>query len=210
MSDIEKILSRKSVVTAAELQEDGFNRKQISRLVRSGRLEREIRGVYRDADFLGVGFEADLAFAASAWPDAVMGLTAAAYIHELTTAIPRVIAFVPRGVKEHALDATLIRTRHSERLAAGIETHRFHGVGVAVTTPARTVVDFLRYADKGSGMSPCEDLSGEVFGAFLERGGKLTDVAELARRTGDDTRKFRANLKMAAALQEEGAFAPKP
>lgn len=137
-------------ITAAELQAMGYARVQITRLVKSGALQRIARGLYARPD-RDQGENATLADVAAQVPAGVICLLSALRFHGLTTQAPfevwMAIAHKARAPKIDWPPLRLVRVAEP-RLFENTDLHRIEGVSVRVTSVARTVVDCFKHRNK--------------------------------------------------------------
>ena len=141
---------KRGVIRTADITAAGIPRVELTRLERSGQLVRAARGIYRlpDAD---ITEHHALAEACARVQHGVVCLLSALRFHELTTQQPfEVWLAIDPKARKPALDSPPLRiVRFSPRARrTGVERHTVEGVSVAVTSPARTVVDCFRYRNK--------------------------------------------------------------
>jgi predicted transcriptional regulator of viral defense system len=142
-----QILREQGLVRLRELVSAGITATTVSRMEKAGELVRLGRGLYQLPDAPASAHH-DLAIVAKAVPTGVICLVSALAFHELTDVIPsRVwIAIGPKDRKPSLTYPALQVVRFCpEHLQSGIERHVIDGVNVAITTPARTIVDLFRY-----------------------------------------------------------------
>jgi Predicted transcriptional regulator len=198
---IESLRNSGKPMKYAELRElSRGNHRSIKTLVDDGFIERLPMGLYTYFDpekDLDSSFETFAALTI-ARPDAVICFDSAAAFHGLTVQNPSEIwaAFPynsspPRG----GPGLELKPSRWNERsMTAGIITVEISGVQVKMTSPARTVIDFQRFAkSKGS-----EETAGEVLMNFAESN-RMADLITIARELGCE-RSIRPRLEMAQAM----------
>ena len=142
-----RLLQKQGMVRLAEFAAAGITAATIARMEKGGEVDRLKRGLYR---LPGQSADAnhDLALVAKLVPGSVVCLVSALAFHELTDTIPsRVwIAIESKDRKPAVTQPALQIVRFApEMLRSGIENHVIDGVDVAITTPARTVVDLFRY-----------------------------------------------------------------
>ncbi len=178
-SQILQVLRRLGIVRASELEAHGIPRAQIYRLVRSGLVVREARGIY----IVGkhpITAEHTLAQVAKRVPGGVFCLLTALRFHELTTQAPaEVWIALAEKARKPKLDYPRLRVaRFSGRaLTEGIEKHRLEGVEVRVYSAAKTVADCFKYRNK-IGI----DVAVEALRDFSRRHrGGATELARYAR-----------------------------
>jgi predicted transcriptional regulator of viral defense system len=125
-------------------------RSQLARLVARGHAERVSRGLYRLAD-ADPSTHHSVALVAKRVPHGIVCLVSALSIHEIGTQIPHEVWLaIDRKARKPALKDLPVRVvRFSgATMREGIEHRIIEGVPVAVTNPARTVVDCFRYRHK--------------------------------------------------------------
>lgn len=141
---------RLGVLRAGDLAAHAIPRTYLTRLVRSGALERSSRGVYVLADAEATENHG-LAEVARRVPHGVVCLLSALQFHGLTTQAPyEVWLAIDRKARLPRVDYPPLRVvRFSgPALAEGVSVHNVEGVGVRVTDPARTVIDCFAYRNK--------------------------------------------------------------
>ncbi len=143
------LLARKrSVLRARDLE--FVPRVTLTRLVRTGRIERVGRGLYR-LPGIDVSEHHALVAVSRRVPRGVVCLLSALRFHGLTTQQPfEVWLAIDRKARRPAADDPPLRVvRFSGKaLCDGVDQHVIEGVAVRVTNPARTVVDCFRYRNK--------------------------------------------------------------
>jgi predicted transcriptional regulator of viral defense system len=127
-----------------------ISRSQLVRLVERGEVERVARGLYRFAD-TDITTQHTVALVAKRVPHGVVCLLSALSLHDLGTQIPHEVwlAIDRKAHKPELGELPLRIVRFSEKaLARDVERRVIEGIPVAVTNPARTVVDCFRYRNK--------------------------------------------------------------
>jgi predicted transcriptional regulator of viral defense system len=129
---------------------EGIGTETLARLLRDGTVARPARGLYQLPD---AELEAThtLAEAASLVPKGIVCLTSAVQFHELTLQMPSAVWMaIERTAWRPKIASPPIRfVRFSgPTLTDGVVRHRIEGVEVAITEPARTIVDCFRYRGK--------------------------------------------------------------
>jgi predicted transcriptional regulator of viral defense system len=140
----------KGLVRPRDLASRDIPRVILTRLVRSGRLERIGRGLYA-LPHRDVTEHQGLAETAKRFPHGVVCLLSALRFHGLTTQDPfEVWMAIDRKARRARQDHPPLRiVRFPARaLVEGVEEHQIEGVKVRITSPARTVVDCFRYRSK--------------------------------------------------------------
>ena len=145
-----RLLRRKGVVRASDLERYGIPRVYLTRLCQKGLVERVGRGLYRLARAETSEY-ITLAEAAKLVPNGVVCLLSALSFHGLTTQIPHevwmAIDVKARRPKVAGVPLRIVRFS-GKALAAGVEIHRIDGVPVKITCPAKTVADCFKYRNK--------------------------------------------------------------
>ena len=145
-----RLLRRKGVVRASDLERYGIPRVYLTRLCQKGLVERVGRGLYRLAR-AETSEHITLAEAAKLVPNGVVCLLSALSFHGLTTQIPHevwmAIDVKARRPKVAGVPLRIVRFS-GKALTAGVEIHRIDGVPVKITCPAKTVADCFKYRNK--------------------------------------------------------------
>lgn len=145
-----ELARRRQGVTARELAAAGIHRQYPSRLVSSGELVREARGIYRLPE-QQAGEHHAMAVAATAVPRGVACLLSALSFHGLGSQVPaEVWIALPRSARRPQLEFPPLRVVRfgGEALTAGIEHHRIEGREVAIYGVAKTLADCFKYRNK--------------------------------------------------------------
>ncbi|HUZ17425.1 MAG TPA: type IV toxin-antitoxin system AbiEi family antitoxin domain-containing protein, partial [Spirochaetia bacterium] len=130
-----------------QLKSAGLTRDQLPALVRSGKVERIGRGIYR----IG-GVEPtenySLAMACMRVPNSIVCLLTALQVHGIGTRVPsEVWMAIPHKARAPRLPELRLRIARFSGTAwtLGVQETVFEGVRGRITSPARTVVDCFRY-----------------------------------------------------------------
>jgi len=181
-TNAEKILTlakKSTVLRPRDLASSGIPRATLSRMVKSGALDRVGRGLYMLPGADVSEFHA-LAEAAKRVSHGIICLLSALRFHGLTTQAPfEVWMAINRTARKPRFDYPPVRiVRFSgQALTFGVEKHRIEGVVVRVTTRAKTVVDCFRYRNK-IGL----DVAIEALKEFRRSGrGKMDDLWRAAQ-----------------------------
>jgi len=176
-----------------ELRRAAGSHRLIRELLDEGAVARLPLGMYglpeRDASW------DSLASFAARYPNAVICLATAAAFHGLTTQNPHEIwaAFPYESSLPRKSDLACRGFRWRGRaMTAGVSEYDVGGVKVRMTTPERTVVDYLRTADR----------TGEkeaAFEALANYTGRLGDLLKAARELGAE-KAVRPYVEAAAGL----------
>lgn len=144
-----KALSERApVVRAMDAVRAGIPRMALTRMVRSGEVERIGRGLYRLADAADYD-QPDLVEAAARVPKGVVVLVSALNFHGLGTQVAREVwmqlpANYPPPRPGHP-PLRIVRSRKPEAFTLGVETHSMAGIPVRITDADRTIVDCFRH-----------------------------------------------------------------
>jgi predicted transcriptional regulator of viral defense system len=95
--------------------------------------------------------EPDLIAVAVRMPKAVLCTITALHLHGLTLEIPRAVhVALPRGVHPSRLTHPPLEVYHVSAAcyAAGVEVRQVDGVGVRLTTPAKSVADMFKFRSR--------------------------------------------------------------
>ena len=181
---IKKLLAGGRVRSASEITAAGVNPASLARAVADGSAISYARGIYISGteEFPdGVGYAA----VSLINPGGVVCLSSAASIHRLSDEMPWQIWYaVDRNkVKKAATGSRRdpVRTLFWQEpmMRIGVDTMTFGGVPVRVTSPARTVVDMLRYRGKFG-----DEPAMKAMKDFITAGGDPHQMMEIAREIG--------------------------
>jgi len=130
----------------------GIHPQTLQRLVKSGKLERAARGLYRlpDPDY-ELTEHHGIVLGASAAPKGVVCLLSALQFHEIGTQLPRQLWMaLPRGSREPKPEYPPMRFVHmsGEAFTSGIDEHVLEGQPVKIYDVAKTVVDCFKFRNK--------------------------------------------------------------
>ena len=147
---VERVLelaSQKEIIRLRDLKEIDIPRIVLTRLIRSGQLEKIARGLYCVPN-KPVTENSNLVTIAIKIPQAIFCLLTALQIHEITTQLPRQIWIaMPRGSHVPKLDYPPIKMIQCSAniYSIGIETIEYDKQTIRVYSPAKTVVDCFKY-----------------------------------------------------------------
>lgn len=130
-----------------DLYSAGLTRDQLPALVRSGRVERVGRGLYRVAR-ADPSEDYSLALVAARVPTSIVCLLSALRVHGIgTQAPPAVWIGIPQRARTPRVPEVRVRVVRFSGVAwrFGVKETRFEGVRACVTSPARTIVDCFRF-----------------------------------------------------------------
>jgi predicted transcriptional regulator of viral defense system len=146
-----QLAKKQPVVRAKDLAHQGIHTSTLSRLTRSGVLEKVGPGRYQLAGTPRATEHHDLAVAAAAVPRSVVCLISALRFHEIGTQVPaEVWIAVSRGTRVPRISAPPLRVVNISTAVfdIGTEEHRIEGQSVRVYSVARTVADCFRFRNK--------------------------------------------------------------
>ena len=130
-----------------QLEAAGLTRDQLPALVRSGKVERIGRGLYRPADAEPTE-NYSLAMACARVPNSIVCLLSALRVHEIGTQAPaEVWLAIPHKARAPRLRELRLRILRFSGPAwtFGVQETRFEGVPGRITSPARTIADCFRF-----------------------------------------------------------------
>lgn len=160
----------------SQIQAAGLTRHQIPALIRSGKVERVGRGLYRLAEAEPTE-NYSLAMACARVPNSIVCLLSALRVHGIGTQAPSEVwlAIRHKARKPRLANLRLRVVRFSGAAwSFGVQKIEFEGVPARITSPARTVADCFRFERLVGGEPAAEALQDAL------RRKKVT-VAELAR-----------------------------
>lgn len=131
----------------AELEAAGLTRDQLPALVRSGKVERISRGLYRLAEAEPTE-NYSLAMACARVPNSIVCLLSALRVHGIGTQAPaEVWLAIPHKARAPRLRELRLRIVRFSGPAwtFGVQETVFEGVRARITSPARTVADCFRF-----------------------------------------------------------------
>jgi predicted transcriptional regulator of viral defense system len=132
---------------AAQLEQAGLTRDQLPSLLRSGRVERVGRGLYRLTEAEPTE-NYSIAMACARVPNSIVCLLSALRIHGIGTQAPaEVWLAIPHKARQPRLRELKLRTVRFTGPAwtFGVQQTAFEGVPARITSPARTVADCFRF-----------------------------------------------------------------
>lgn len=141
---------RQGLIRSRDLDDQGYPRVALTRLVRQGALLRVGRGIYALPGRL-VSEHGTLAYVASKYPQSVICLLSALQVHQLSTQLPfEVWLGIPNKAHAPKLDyppLKLVRLS-APALANGVEIRQIDGVPIRITNVERTLVDCFKFRNK--------------------------------------------------------------
>jgi predicted transcriptional regulator of viral defense system len=145
-----KLVQRKHIIRANDLNIAGIPRNYLSRLVKRGQLLKLGRGIYA-AETLPASEHISLLEVSCQIPKAVICLLSALKFHEIGTQVPHEV-WVAIDVKAWApqIDSPAIRIARfsGDALSFGVEQKRISGMEIRVFNPAKTVADCFKFRHK--------------------------------------------------------------
>lgn len=176
----------------SQLEAAGLTRDQLPALVRSGKVERIGRGLYRLADAEPTEHYS-LAMACARVSNSIVCLLSALSVHGIGTQAPAAVWLaIPHKARKPTLAGLKLRIVRFSGPAwtFGVQATEFEGVPARITSPARTVADCFRFERLVGSEAAMEALQD----ALRQR--KVT-VAELSRVAEVlPSRRLRAALDM--------------
>ncbi|APG10451.1 hypothetical protein BKD09_19150 [Bradyrhizobium japonicum] len=166
---IAELMAESRAWTSSQLTDGGVERKALARAVEAGIVVQFARGIYCPPMIPdGMGYAA----ISLVNPGGVLCMQSTAVIHGLSDENPQVIWYATDRNKTRGTPTSPNREPmrlmfwSDAAMAAGVETMKFAGVDVLVTSPARTVIDMLRLSSKaGHGEQPMRALRDFIYAA---------------------------------------------
>ena len=149
-SQLLALAHRRSVLTAKDVSQIGIHSQQLTRMVKSGILERLARGQYRLSNS-PITEHHGLVMASRAVPRGVICLLSALSFHRIGTQLPADIWIaVPRGTRTPTADQPPLHVVHfsGDSFITGVQRHRLEGTTVQVYSVAKTLADLFKYRNK--------------------------------------------------------------
>jgi predicted transcriptional regulator of viral defense system len=150
-SDLLRLAEKRAILRSRDVAHQGIHTSTLTRMTRTGTLEKVGPGRYRLARSTRTTEHHDLVVAAAAVPRSVVCLISALRFHDIGTQLPaEVWIAVPRGTRVPRLSAPPLRVINLSPavFALGIEQHRVEGQTVRVYSIARTIADCFRFRNK--------------------------------------------------------------
>jgi predicted transcriptional regulator of viral defense system len=146
---LREFVDAKGILRTADVEDAGYYRVQLTRLVHSGQLVREAPGVYMTAKHEVTEWH-DLAILSLAIPNAVVSLISALAFHGVGTQLPREHWItVPQGSRIPKFTQPMrVMTAAEDFYATGIELHDIESVNVAVYSIEKTIADCFKHRSK--------------------------------------------------------------
>lgn len=145
-----QLARKRASISRQDVTAAGIHTQALSRLVRTGTLERTARGRYR-LPGRPVSEHHGLAIVASKVPHGVICLLSALSFHGLGTQLPREV-WVALDRRAHRPTLSFPRLRivrfGGKALTQGIEEHRIEGQSVRMYSVPKTIADVFKYRNK--------------------------------------------------------------
>jgi predicted transcriptional regulator of viral defense system len=146
-----RLAENQPVLRARDVARQGIHTSTLTRLTKSGVLEKVGPGRYRLPKRARTSEHHDLAVATAAVPRAVVCLVSALQFHDIGTQLPaEVWIAVPRGTRAPRVSVPPLRVVNVSTAVfdLGIEEHRIEGQSVRIYSLARTVADCFRFRNR--------------------------------------------------------------
>lgn len=144
------VKSRSGLVGYSEIKKAGFDKAVLRSVVKSGRIIRVDRGLYRLTEGTRLSYP-DLVAASIKVPKGIICLLSALAFHEATSEIPRYVHIaIPRGKHANKIKYPPVKYYHyaPDIWEEGLEDHNIQGHSIRVYGLARTVVDCFKFRNK--------------------------------------------------------------
>lgn len=146
-----KLAEKQPIVRAKDVARQGIHTSTLTRMAKSGVLEKVGPGRYRLPRGTRATEHHDLAVATAAIPRSVVCLISALQFHDIGSQLPaEVWIAVPRGARVPRVSAPPLRVVNisPDVFDLGIEEHRIEGQTVRIYSLARTIADCFRFRNK--------------------------------------------------------------
>lgn len=146
-----RLAEQQPVLRARDVARQGIHTSTLSRMAKSGLLEKVGPGRYRLPRRTRTTEHHDLAVATAVVRSSVVCLISALRFHDVGTQLPaEVWIAVPRGTRVPRVSAPPLRVVNISPAVfdLGIEEHRIEGQNVHIYSLARTVADCFRFRNK--------------------------------------------------------------
>jgi predicted transcriptional regulator of viral defense system len=181
MNRLLRLAEKQPVLRARDVARQGIHTSTLTRMTKSGVLERVGPGRYRLPTNARSTEHHDLAVATAAVPRSVVCLISALRFHDIGTQLPaEVWIAVPRGARVPHLSVAPLRVLNIAPAVfnLGIEEHRIEGQTVRIYSLARTVADCFRFRNKVGLDVALEALTG----AWRSKRLKLDELNRIAKK----------------------------
>src|SRR4029077_6157964 len=148
MSHLLRLAEKRPILRARDVAHQGIHTSTLTRMTKSGVLEKVGPGRYRLPKATRATEHHDLAVATTTVPRSVVCLISALRFHDIGTQLPaEVWIAVPRGTRVPRVSAPPLRVVNVSTAVfdLGIEEHRIEGQVVRIYSLARTVADCFRF-----------------------------------------------------------------
>ena len=148
---LRRLAEKQPIVRARDLARQGIHTSTLTRMARSGTIEKIGPGRYRLPGHRRNTEHHDLAVATAAVSQSVVCLVSALRFHDIGTQLPaEVWIAVPRGTRVPRVSAPPLRVVNVSTAVfdLGIEEHRIEGQTVRIYSVARTIADCFRFRNK--------------------------------------------------------------
>src|SRR4051794_972274 len=146
-----RLAEKQPVLRARDVAHQGIHTSTLTRMTRSGALEKVGPGRYRLPKRTLATEHHDLVVAIAAIPRSVICLISALRFHDVGTQLPaEVWIAVPRGARVPRVSAPPLRVVNisPDVFDLGIEEHRIEGQTVRIYSLARTIADCFRFRNR--------------------------------------------------------------
>jgi predicted transcriptional regulator of viral defense system len=146
-----RLATKQSILRARDVAHQGIHTSTLTRMTRSGALEKVGPGRYRLPGAVRATEHHDLAVTTAAAPRSVICLISALRFHDIGTQLPaEVWIAIPRGTRVPRVSAPPVRVVNISPAVfdLGIEEHRIEGQTVRIYSVARTIADCFRFRNK--------------------------------------------------------------
>lgn len=185
---IERLFARKGVWRNSELVEARVQYRDLAEAIAAGIVVRpvfnrragHVRGVFVSRD---LNMDPERGFiVASVLTGGVIGRHSAAFRYQMVTSLPPRVEVHVRDSYSRvppAMPMVTMRSRNPDSLTVGVDVvDTEFGVQLAVTTPARTIVDIL---NSGRSVDRDHEHGMEAIEAFLQSGGEPGEIVNVAQ-----------------------------
>jgi len=151
ISHLLRLAQKQAILRTRDVARQGIHTGALTRMTKSGVLERVGPGRYRTPRTTRTTEHHDLAVVTAAVPRSVVCLISALRFHDVGTQLPaEVWIAVPRGARVPRVSVPPLRVINISRavFGLGIEEHRIEGQTVRIYSLARTVADCFRFRNK--------------------------------------------------------------
>jgi len=179
---IQRFLKRKGFIRTKEFVEAGFSRNNLSRLVRSGFLVKDSRGLYRCADE-PIPELFDLIEVTKRVPHAVICLVSALSYYGLTTQIPHgVWIALPKGAWRPKSDFPMLNLTFVSGAALdfGVQEFKAGRETIRIYSPAKTIADCFKFRNK-VGLDVAIEALKEIWRKKMATVDELMESAKICR-----------------------------